>query len=178
MPQFTAKSLARVLVQVEREILVEAVELAELESFFLTADLGTIRELQGFFNLISNLQTFGFALLENLLIERKQELGPTTIALGTFIIEQFVKLVDIGDVGTASGEKLDQLVEKGSRIIEILEQEAEEFIPTDREQVAALLLSAADELRFISTLDLQPRVAVNSFVRVRANVEAAFVIVT
>lgn len=109
MTQFNAKSLARLLVQVEREVLVEAVEIANLQALITTPTIQTIEELQGFFNLLSNLKIFGFQALEQILSDAKSELGPVTLSLGEFIIEQFVALADIGDVGSASSRKLDRL---------------------------------------------------------------------
>lgn len=175
MPQFNAKSLARVLVQVEREVLVEALEIAELEQILLTPHLATLQELGEFFNLIANVKVFGFQAIEEILVTASKELGPTTLALGEFIIEQFVRLADIGDVGTASSEKLDELITIG----EILIEAKGEVIPQEIPTAQALLQTAADDLRLSETLitfeqDQLRELIINA----RAKIEAAFAILT
>jgi len=57
--QFTAESLGRLLANVEREVLVDALEGADLRILLRTETIETIEQLQGWFNLLTNLRTFG-----------------------------------------------------------------------------------------------------------------------
>ncbi len=182
MPQFNVKSLARLLTQVEREVLVKAIEEAELGNLFLTAHTATLEELQGFFNLFANIHTFGFDVLEKLLEEAKEDIGPVTLSVVTFIIEQFVSLADIGDAQPKHEEKLEDLQESAAIVLEqidilsgIVEERAEEVLPDAINTARALLQSAADNLRFAeSELFGRDSAALRAVIDARFNVEAAF----
>lgn len=78
--QFTKTSLARLLKNVDRELLVEAIEEAALESLFLNRHMEVLEDLEGFLNMISNLVVLGkpaFGLLgaENELSDEQIEKG-------------------------------------------------------------------------------------------------------
>lgn len=93
MPQFTPKSLARVLVQVEREVLVEAVEIAQLEQFFTSFELRAIRELGEVFNFFANLGTFGLDNIIEEAAEVKADLGlgrETVLSPGAHAVLNFL----------------------------------------------------------------------------------------
>lgn len=62
--QLTAKSLARILRNVDRAVLVEAIELAEFSDLFLTFEREVLIELGQTFNFLANLQVFGPLLAE------------------------------------------------------------------------------------------------------------------
>ena len=64
MPQFNPESLARVLVQVEREVLVEAVQLADLPILLTDPRGETIDELAEYFNFLSNIAILGRGWLD------------------------------------------------------------------------------------------------------------------
>ncbi|KKL26180.1 hypothetical protein LCGC14_2397870 [marine sediment metagenome] len=59
MAQFTPAQLARTLANVEREVLVEAIAIANLEQIFLTRTIETVDQLQFLFNAAQNIITFG-----------------------------------------------------------------------------------------------------------------------
>jgi len=59
MAQFTSTSLARLLANVEREVLVAALAEANLSQLLTSEALATIDELQGLLNLLTNVRTFG-----------------------------------------------------------------------------------------------------------------------
>lgn len=62
MAQFTVESLARLLKNVDRELLVDALAEAELSQLLTNDTIETIAELQTLFNLASNIRVFGPAL--------------------------------------------------------------------------------------------------------------------
>lgn len=62
MAQFTAAGLARLLANVEREVLVEALELAGMTQLLTSTALSTLEDLQFRLNQLQNLETFGPAL--------------------------------------------------------------------------------------------------------------------
>ncbi len=181
MPQFTVNSLARVLTQVEREVLVAAVEKAELTSLFMTAQLETINELQGFFNLIANVNTFGFDALEKLLEDAAEDLGPITLSLGKFAIEQFVKLADIGDVQPKHQEKLDELISLGNQVLDFAEEQTEPeiVIPPGIRTALDLLILASNNLRFaISEIGGDQAALGGAITDARNQIDAAFVLLS
>lgn len=59
MTQFTADSLARVLVNVEGDVLAEALEIANLSHFLTEPGLQTLDDLQGWLNLLGNMLVLG-----------------------------------------------------------------------------------------------------------------------
>ncbi len=90
MPQFNRRTLARVLSQVQRETLLNAVEDAELLPLFSSFETDTIKELGQMFNFLANLSTFGpEKLLQELSKERPFEQidgSATEVALRNFTI--------------------------------------------------------------------------------------------
>ena len=64
MAQFTAPGLARLLANVEREVLVEALDLAGMTQLLTSDALGTLEDLQFRLNQLQNLETFGPAWLK------------------------------------------------------------------------------------------------------------------
>lgn len=130
MPQFTAESLARVLTQVEREVLVEAVELAGIDLLFTSPYRDTLDELAGYLNLVANFRVFGPRLLRESLIQDLEEV--TGIDRRNDLIENisgfFGKLVELitqfggadllPDAKLIAGQALQQLgiISEDSRI--------------------------------------------------------------
>lgn len=180
MPQFDKKSLSRLLSQVDRELLVEAHADAELTSLLTTPALDTLKEVAELFNLIANLNTFGFEAVEELLNDIKEDIGPTTLSFLTFALEQFVKLADIGDVGLGVDEKIEKanetLAEIENTVInlrELLSEDPGDPVPKDLPTARALLVSAADDLRFAITVAENPE-ASRAIIRAREKIESAF----
>jgi len=95
--QFTAKSLSRLLRNVEREVLVEAINDSEIDFLFVGRHRDTLDELQTLFNGLANLATFGPQIIENFLADSNREVATN--------LEFFAKLaeaiINIGEfVGT------------------------------------------------------------------------------
>jgi len=75
MAQFTAESLGRTLANVQREVLVDALEGEDLRILLRSETIDTIEQLQGFFNLAQNLVTFGPELFSKLILDQLEELS-------------------------------------------------------------------------------------------------------
>lgn len=91
--QFTPEGLARLLSQVEREVLVEALEIADLTSLLLNAHIQTLDEVAGWLNLIENTLLFADSLrdrrAEEIIQEALEGFHP-----GTQVGRGFAQLID------------------------------------------------------------------------------------
>lgn len=72
MTQFTVETLSRLLANVQREVLVDALEAANLTQLLRTDTIETIDQLQSFMNLASNLAVFGPAILRRYTADQLQ----------------------------------------------------------------------------------------------------------
>jgi len=104
--QFDPKGLARLIANVERDVLVEAVEIAGMTSYFTTPSRETIEELQGLFNVVTNLSLFRKPLSKwNLkALEALRSNKPVTTA-GAAYAEQALEIIIFQ-------KKLDNFIDK------------------------------------------------------------------
>ena len=99
------------LTQVEREVLVKAVEIAELEQFFTSFERETIKELGETFNLLANLAGFGIErFIEEAVNVRSisgDELTPGAGAVLEFLVTNLGSWVDLFLRLTGIDDKLE-----------------------------------------------------------------------
>ena len=115
--QFTSGSLARLISQVEREILVEAFEEAGMTSILTTDALETLKEVAGWLNFIENMLILGPAAAEAGLksILEGMPRPVNAIAAGnafSVILDLFRFVPGIG----ALDDKLEQVIDALSRL--------------------------------------------------------------
>lgn len=85
--QIKAKALARIMRNVDRAVLVEAIEIAEFSDLFLTFEREVLIELGQVFNFMANFHVFGVELFDRQfdeifeLIDRKYEEAPAVVKL-------------------------------------------------------------------------------------------------
>ena len=101
MPQFTPETLRRLLLNVEREVLTDAVDGSEIDLLFTSQYRETLDELLGIFNFFANLNTFGLPLLRLIqdelpeeIKEGQQALKGLLLFLGT-IADVLIKVVQV-----------------------------------------------------------------------------------
>ena len=84
MGQFTVDSLTRLLENVERSVLADALEAANLIDLVPSTQIETIQQLQQFFNLAQNFITFGpviFGRQINRFMEQAAETAPALVVM-------------------------------------------------------------------------------------------------
>lgn len=115
--QFSPQALARVLRNVDREILKEAIEIADIWDMFNSFERSAMNELGEAFNFLSNVKTFGFAAVrrdvealtrELISIEASISANPLTSIFGTL----YVWILQIILEQSGIQEKVDSVLEK------------------------------------------------------------------
>ncbi|KKL28770.1 hypothetical protein LCGC14_2371820 [marine sediment metagenome] len=98
--QFTSRSLARLLRNVERKVLVDAISEADLWDVFSSFERGVLIELGGAFNFIANLNTFASTGFASALRMIRTELWtvsqrPETEVMSRLMLRVLVWIMDI-----------------------------------------------------------------------------------
>lgn len=115
--QFTPEALARVLRNVDREVLREAIEIADIWDMFRSNERDAMQELAETFNFLSNLRVFGFAIIredmetvirELLSIEASISQNPLTSILGTLYVWLLQMILQISGIESTVQELREQ----------------------------------------------------------------------
>lgn len=157
MAQFTAASLARLLANVEREVLVEALERAGMAQLLTSAALETLEELQFRLNQLTNLETFGPALLK----ARAKEFRAEVIS----VLPMFLK------IPFRMFFLVEQAVDSIRTLIEDLPEEIEELVPPEISEVLVPLDATAETLQTQQTHIAQAIINLNKGEWKRADAE-------